>query len=91
MSAQEEADRPNSTRTHRDDDPIRVLDDDGAVLPNATVPDLSEEKLLAMYEDIKLARRFDQRAISLQRQGRIATYAPMTGQEGTQVATSYAL
>ncbi len=44
-----------------------------------------------MYETIKLARHFDQRAISFQRQGRLATYAPMTGQEGSQVATSLAL
>ncbi|WP_092702888.1 pyruvate dehydrogenase (acetyl-transferring) E1 component subunit alpha [Halovenus aranensis] len=72
-------------------DRLRILDADGTVHPDATVPDLSEEELLAMYEALVLARRFDQRAISLQRQGRIATYAPMTGQEGSQVATSYAL
>jgi pyruvate dehydrogenase E1 component alpha subunit len=55
------------------------------------VPNLDDEVLLEMYEAIVLARRFDTRAISLQRQGRIATYAPMTGQEGAQVATSLAL
>ncbi|MFB6298380.1 MAG: pyruvate dehydrogenase (acetyl-transferring) E1 component subunit alpha [Salinirussus sp.] len=72
-------------------EPIRILDEDGEVVPGATVPDLSESELLSMYEDLRLARQFDQRAISLQRQGRLATYAPMTGQEGSQVATSYAL
>ncbi len=72
-------------------DRLQILDANGNVHPDATVPDLSEEELLAMYEALILARRFDQRAISLQRQGRIATYAPMTGQEGSQVATSYAL
>ncbi|MXV62729.1 pyruvate dehydrogenase (acetyl-transferring) E1 component subunit alpha [Natronorubrum sp. JWXQ-INN-674] len=92
MSAQKEAERSvNSDPTTITDDPIQILDEDGNVLPNAEVPDLSEGQLLSMYEDIKLARKFDQRAISLQRQGRVATYAPMTGQEGTQVATSYAL
>jgi len=70
---------------------VQILDADGNVRPGAEVPDLDDEELLAMYEAIVLARRFDQRAISLQRQGRIATYAPMTGQEGAQVATSYAL
>ena len=74
-----------------EDDRLQVLDADGNVRPDAEVPALSEEELLAMYEALVLARRFDQRAISLQRQGRIATYAPMTGQEGSQVATSYAL
>ncbi|PSQ48937.1 pyruvate dehydrogenase (acetyl-transferring) E1 component subunit alpha [Halobacteriales archaeon SW_7_65_23] len=72
-------------------DYVQILDAGGNVRPGAEVPDLGDEELLAMYEAILLARRFDQRAISLQRQGRIATYAPMTGQEGAQVATSYAL
>ena len=70
---------------------VQILDADGNVRPGAEVPELDDEELLAMYEAIVLARRFDQRAISLQRQGRIATYAPMTGQEGAQVATSFAL
>jgi pyruvate dehydrogenase E1 component alpha subunit len=92
MSTQDEADQPASIdEIPPTTDPIRVLDNDGRLLPNAEAPDLSEDALLGMYEDIKFARYFDQRAISLQRQGRIATYAPMTGQEGSQVATSYAL
>ncbi len=74
-----------------DDEPIRILDEDGNVCPGAEVPDLSDAALLGMYEDIRLARAFDERAISLQRQGRIATYAPMTGQEGSQVGAGYAL
>ena len=72
-------------------DRLQILDPDGNLRSDAERPDLSEEELLAMYEALVLARRFDQRAISLQRQGRLATYAPMTGQEGSQVATSYAL
>ncbi|ADQ69046.1 pyruvate dehydrogenase E1 component, alpha subunit [Halogeometricum borinquense DSM 11551] len=92
MSAQKELDQHDtSSPVTADDQPIQILDTDGNVRPNATVPDLSDEELISMYEDIKLARRFDQRAISFQRQGRLATYAPMTGQEGAQVATSYAL
>jgi pyruvate dehydrogenase E1 component alpha subunit len=70
---------------------VQILDDDGGVRDDAAVPNLDDEVLLQMYEAIVLARRFDERAISLQRQGRIATYAPMTGQEGAQVATSLAL
>jgi pyruvate dehydrogenase E1 component alpha subunit len=78
-----------------DDEPevehVQILDDDGAVRDDAAVPNLDDEVMLEMYEAILLARKFDTRAISLQRQGRIATYAPMTGQEGSQVATSIAL
>ncbi|TYL37918.1 pyruvate dehydrogenase (acetyl-transferring) E1 component subunit alpha [Natronococcus pandeyae] len=91
MSTQNEADPHVSSESTQRDEPIRILDDDGNLLPNAEAPSLSDEQLVSMYEDLVLARQFDQRAISLQRQGRIATYAPMTGQEGSQVATSYAL
>src|SRR6056297_953275 len=79
------------TTTGPPDDRVRVLDDDGSLLPGATVPDLSDEDLRAIYDDLVLARHFDERAVSFQRQGRIATYAPMAGQEGAQVASAHAL
>ena len=72
-------------------EPFRILDPDGSLLPDVAAPDLAPETLLGMYRDLKLARRFDERAVSLQRQGRIPNYAPMTGQEGAQVASAYAL
>jgi pyruvate dehydrogenase E1 component alpha subunit len=70
---------------------VRVLDEDGQVVDGATVPDLSEERLVEMYRSMKLARHFDQRAVSLQRQGRMGTYPPLSGQEGAQVASAMAL
>ena len=72
-------------------EPFRILDDDGNVLPDASVPDLDEDELLGMYRDLTLARRFDERAVSLQRQGRLPNFAPMTGQEGAQVGSAYAM
>jgi pyruvate dehydrogenase E1 component alpha subunit len=92
MSGQHEP-IPRRTRTVSEPitEPVQILDEDGTILPGAEVPEIPEETLVSMYEDIALSRHFDQRAISLQRQGRLATYAPMTGQEGSQVATSYAL
>jgi pyruvate dehydrogenase E1 component alpha subunit len=91
MSEPDSHPRPVTDPPAPDSEPIGVLDADGNVRPGAEVPDLSETDLRAMYEDISLARRFDQRAIRLQRRGDLATYAPMTGQEGSQVATGYAL
>lgn len=44
-------------------------------------PDLSEELLIRLYRTMVLSRRFDERSLSLQRQGRIGTFAPITGQE----------
>ncbi|MDZ7745049.1 MAG: pyruvate dehydrogenase (acetyl-transferring) E1 component subunit alpha [Halobacteriales archaeon] len=70
---------------------VQVLAEDGSVVEGATVPDLSEEEFVEMYRTMKLARHFDQRAVSLQRQGRMGTYPPLSGQEGAQVASAMAL
>ncbi|MFC4357838.1 pyruvate dehydrogenase (acetyl-transferring) E1 component subunit alpha [Halobium salinum] len=64
---------------------------DGEGLPTETPIDVDDETLLGVYKHMRLARRFDERALSWQRQGRIATYAPMRGQEAAQVASAYAL
>jgi len=80
------------TNDYADDHPeVRVLDPSGNLLPGARVPDLSDEEFRALYEGIVEARHFDERAVSWQRQGRLATYAPMSGQEGAQVASTLAL
>ncbi|WP_255148966.1 pyruvate dehydrogenase (acetyl-transferring) E1 component subunit alpha [Halorarius halobius] len=72
------------------DDPVRLLDSDGALL-GGYEPTLSETDLLSLYGDMRLGRRFDERMISLQRQGRLGTYAPLAGQEGSQFGSMYAL
>ena len=72
-------------------DRVRVLDESGSVVDGASVPDLSDDELVSMYEHLRLARRFDERAVSLQRQGRMGTYPPMSGQEGAQVGSAFAL
>ena len=74
-----------------DEDAYRVLDPDGRPLPDATVPDLSDEQFIDLYRDLVTTRRFDERAVSLQRQGRIGTYAPCAGQEGSAVGSTHAL
>ncbi|MFB6172459.1 MAG: pyruvate dehydrogenase (acetyl-transferring) E1 component subunit alpha [Haloarculaceae archaeon] len=70
---------------------VQVLDESGQVRDGAEVPDLSDDELVAMYRDMVLARRFDQRAVSLQRQGRMGTYPPLSGQEGAQIGSAHAL
>jgi pyruvate dehydrogenase E1 component alpha subunit len=74
-----------------DADVYRVLGPDGSPLPDATVPDLSDERFREIYRDLVVTRRFDERAVSLQRQGRIGTYAPCAGQEGSAVGSTHAL
>ena len=70
-------------------DRVRVLDEEGDVVGD--VPDLDDETLVEMYRQMRLARRFDKRAVSLQRQGRMGTFPPLSGQEGSQIGSAYAL
>ena len=73
------------------DDVVRVLDRDGRVVAPDLEPDLDGETLLDVYRDMRTARHFDERMVSLQRQGRLGTYSPLAGQEGSQIGTTYAL
>ena len=58
---------------------------------DSAVPDgLSEKDLLELYRWLLLLRTFDERAVALQRQGRIGTYALYWGEEATQVGPLYA-
>ena len=72
-------------------DPYRVLDPDGSVVDGAEVPDLDDDELLSMYRQMRLARRFDRRAVTLQRGGRMGTYPPLEGEEAAQVGSAHAL
>jgi pyruvate dehydrogenase E1 component alpha subunit len=84
---------PVSDSPSRSREPTRVqyLDADGRLRPDAEFPTVADETLLAIYEDMRLARVFDERAVSLQRQGRISTYAPLRGHEAAQVGSAHAL
>jgi len=70
---------------------LRVLDENGTLRDDAREPALSDEALVDMYADMLLARRFDRRVVSLNRQGRIGSFPPMYGHEAAQVASAHAL
>ncbi|CAI49362.1 probable 2-oxoacid dehydrogenase E1 component alpha subunit [Natronomonas pharaonis DSM 2160] len=69
----------------------RRLDADGQPLVDGYEPPLSDDRLRELHRDMRLARHFDERMVSLQRQGRIGTYAPLAGQEAAQFGSMYAL
>jgi pyruvate dehydrogenase E1 component alpha subunit len=69
---------------------LDVLDPDGVVDPELD-PDLPRDRLVALYRAMWLAREFDQRMIKLQRQGRLGTFGPATGQEAASVAPAFAM
>ncbi len=53
-------------------------------MDDALEPDLPAELLLRLHRSMLLGRRFDERMLKLQRQGRIGTFAPIKGQEAAQ-------
>jgi pyruvate dehydrogenase E1 component alpha subunit len=63
---------------------LSVLDEKGK-LDEKLEPDIPKETLLNLHRSMLLGRRFDERLLSLQRQGRIGTFAPVTGQEAAQL------
>ena len=73
-------------------DKLQILDKSGQLLDGAEVPpELGDDDLVEMYRYMRLARHFDERAVSLQRQGRMGTYAPLAGHEGSQVGSAFAM
>jgi len=63
---------------------LSILDAAGQV-DDALDPHLDEALLLKLYRTMLLARRFDERMLILQRQGRIGTFGPIRGQEAAQL------
>ena len=52
---------------------------------------ISDEEYEQLYKTMVLARKFDERAFSLQRRGEISTYAPHKGQEAAQIGAVFAM
>ena len=67
---------------------LQILDENGKA-DERLMPKISPDLIKKMYEFMVLTRVFDTKAIKLQRQGRIGTYAPVFGQEA-QVASALA-
>lgn len=69
-------------------EPISYLSPDGELSGELPV---AVDELLTAYRAVRRARHFDQRAVTLQRQGRLGVYAPFRGQEAAQVGMALAL
>jgi pyruvate dehydrogenase E1 component alpha subunit len=63
---------------------LSILDENGQV-DKRLEPKIPEEVLLKLHKAMVLSRRFDERMLSLQRQGRIGTFGPISGQEAAQL------
>ncbi|RJO72405.1 pyruvate dehydrogenase (acetyl-transferring) E1 component subunit alpha [Nocardia panacis] len=80
-------DRPNYPVQLVQPDGHRVLDREHAAL----VADIGPEQLRALYTDMVVVRRIDIEGTALQRQGQLGLWAPLLGQEATQVGSARAL
>ena len=67
------------------------LDKDGK--PLGALPEFADDpaELLALYRAMVLTRCFDEKAVALQRTGRLGTYASSLGQEAVGVGTASAM
>jgi TPP-dependent pyruvate/acetoin dehydrogenase alpha subunit len=69
---------------------LSILDEDGK-LDDEPLPEVPDDLALAIHRAMLLARRFDERTLGLQGQGRIGTFAPVSGQEASQIGAMAAL
>lgn len=67
-------------------DYLSILDEDGN-LDTQLEPEIAAEIHLKLFRSMLLGRRFDERMLDLQRQGRIGTFPPIKGQEAAQIGS----
>ncbi len=70
-------------------DPIEylsILDEQGEVDADLD-PHLSDDQLREFHRMMVLSRRFDERLLRLQREGKIGTFPPIRGQEAAQIGS----
>jgi pyruvate dehydrogenase E1 component alpha subunit len=74
----------NKIRIPEDIEYLSVLNDKGE--PDADLePKIPEALLLRLFRTMLLGRKFDERLLNLQRQGRIGTFPPTSGQEAAHL------
>ena len=65
-------------------DPTGTVDDD-------LMPDLDPDRIRGIYRDMVQMRAMDEKALKLQRQGRMGTWPPIKGQEAIQTGVAQAM
>ncbi len=68
---------------------LRILGENGEA-DSSLLPPLKDADYKKFYETLMLARTFNSTALSLQREGRIGTYASILGQEASQIGSALA-
>ena len=69
---------------------LEILDRDG-VVDEDLMPELGPEAVREIYRDMVRMRAMDDKALKLQRQGRMGTWPPIKGQEAIQTGVAHAM
>ncbi|MDP4162891.1 MAG: pyruvate dehydrogenase (acetyl-transferring) E1 component subunit alpha [Bacillota bacterium] len=70
---------------------LQIIDPNGNIIDENYENEITEHLIKTFYSHMVRMRVFDRKAVSLQRQGRIGTYAPFEGQEAAQAGSALAL
>ncbi|MCB2224002.1 MAG: pyruvate dehydrogenase (acetyl-transferring) E1 component subunit alpha [Actinobacteria bacterium] len=68
--------------------PLQILHPDGTL---AAAPPVGRDEARRLFAAMVHARVYDRKATAMQKQGRLATYAPFEGQEAAQIGSAAAL
>ena len=69
----------------------QMIDENGALIRDEDQERITDDLVKDFYFHMLRIRTFDRKAVSLQRQGRLGTYAPFEGQEAAQAGSALAL
>jgi len=81
---------PKTQVYHAVTERLEILGPDGTV-DKDLLPELGEERVRSMYLDMIRMRAMDDKALKLQRQGRMGTWPPIKGQEAIQAGVAQAM
>ena len=82
---------PRETITIEDAIEYLSILDENASVDSELEPPIEPGTLFKLYRTMLLSRRFDERLLNLQRQGRIGTFPPISGQEAAQLGAVAAI
>ncbi|KRN58770.1 pyruvate dehydrogenase (acetyl-transferring) E1 component subunit alpha [Limosilactobacillus secaliphilus] len=71
--------------------PLSVLNEQGDVVNEDMMPDLTDEQLTELYKQMLWSRIVNDRATKLNRQGRLGFFAPTAGEEASQLGSNFAM
>jgi len=82
---------PLTSVFHADVSLLQILDENGSVDSSLSQNTLTDDEIVELYQEMLVARHFDETAFKLQRSGRMGTYPQNKGEEATDLGAAKAL